>query len=58
MSLMEYCTVEDGRIVRNYEALLAPIRCDRCEAPAGTVIDVGDSRPFWICPLCHEETNP
>ena len=46
MSLMEFLDVQDGALVPSYREALAPIRCDRGEALAEAVIDVGVSRPF------------
>ncbi|MHB8368958.1 MAG: hypothetical protein ACYDBP_04595 [Leptospirales bacterium] len=57
MSLMEYCDIRDGCLVPAYKEAIVPIRCDRCEAPAGAVIAVEVSETLWLCPLCHEETR-
>nr|EES53261.1 MAG: hypothetical protein UBAL3_80150050 [Leptospirillum ferrodiazotrophum] len=57
MSLREYCEIQDGCLVPDYKPLIDPIRCDRCEAPAGAVIAARVSETRWLCPLCHEETE-
>ncbi len=49
MSLMEYCEIQEGRLVPTYESLLVPIRCDWCEWEFQSVAQTGDC---WICPDC------
>ena len=47
MSLMEYCDIQEGRLVPTYGSF--PIRCDWCEEKADSVAGTGAS---WICPDC------
>jgi hypothetical protein len=57
MRLEKSGEIRSRRLISTEENGISPIRCDRCEAVAEAVINVGDSNPFWICPLCYEETH-
>lgn len=54
MSLMEFCEIEEGKIVPTYTRLLDAIRCDWCEAPVESVLALG---ALEICPTCFGEAE-
>ncbi|MCL4485039.1 MAG: hypothetical protein M1537_01665 [Nitrospirae bacterium] len=54
MSLMEFCEIEEGKIVPTYTRLLEPIRCELGDHPVEPVMALG---ALWVCPACFDEAE-
>ncbi len=54
MSLMEFCEIEEGKIVPTYARLLEPIRCSWCETSVESLLGFG---ALWVCPVCFDEAE-